>query len=440
MKTRALAQAAIALLSTTVMVPAALAQDADAPLMAVYDKPRSDYDAPGIRSGGFLFKPSVAAEGRFDSNIFKKDKGDETDDFIAIIKPSLKLDSNWNNHSLGLFADAKIAKYSDNGGEDYEDFNFGGNGRIDISRGTSISTSLNYSDGHEDRGSPDQPNSPSTPTQFSLIKATVGFKRDEGLFSVALDGDFTKQDFDNATLLDANLNEGTDTVRNDDRDRETTNGSIRIGYHLTDEYEAFAKFTATRVTYTNPTDKVNGVHEPRRDSDGWDAVGGVAFKLSGVAEGDFHLGYVKRDFDSANFGDVSDFKFGASVLWAPTGLTSARFTVTRNVVETTVSAEADDGSGQTVGAAGILSTLYSVDLQHELQRNLLLNAKASFTKMDYVNTIREDDMTNLGVGVRYLLNRNFSVNADYVLDKRATNEANQDYKNHSFLVSLTAAF
>ncbi len=430
MKTRALAHAAVALFSTTMMVPAAFAQSADAPLMAVYDKQRSDYDAPGIRSGGFMFKPSVKAEGKFDSNIFATDKDatPSVDDFIAIIKPSLKLNSNWNNNSLGFFADAAIAKYSDNGSEDYEDINVGMNGRIDITRGTNITTDLTYSKGHEDRGSVDAIGSAASPTDFSLLKAAVGFKRDEGKVSFAVKGDFSKQDFDNAALI------GGGNRRNDGRDRETVNGSVRLGYHMTDEYEAFTKFTVTKVNYTNPPNKGTA----RRDSDGYDIVGGAAFKVSGTAEGEVFVGYVKRDFDSANYGDVSDFKFGASLLWAPTGLTSARVAVDRNVVETTL--RSANSAGVTVAAAGILSTLYSIDLQHELQRNLLLNAKASYTKMDFVNTVRSDDMTSLGLGAKYLMNRNFSVNANYSFDKRSTTDADQDYNRHAFMLGLTAAW
>ncbi|MEX0298184.1 MAG: outer membrane beta-barrel protein [Kordiimonas sp.] len=431
MKTRALAHAAVALFSTTMIVPAAFAQQtADAPLTAIYDKPRADYDAPGIRSGGFMFKPSVTAEGKFDSNIYATDTATapDVDDFVAIIKPSLKLDSNWNNHSLSLFADAAIAKYSDNGGEDYEDINLGANTRFDISRGTNITADLTYSSGHEDRGSA-EPSSPVEPTTFNLFKAAVGFKRDEGKMSFAVNGDYTKQDFDNIALGSGG------NIRNDDRDRETVNGSVRIGYHMTDEYEAFAKMTLTKVNYTNPADK----GDTFRDNDGWDVVGGTAFKLTGTAEGEVFVGYVKRDYDakSLQVGNISDFKFGASILWAPTGLTSARFAVSRDVVETSL---ADNAGTQ---AAGILSTLYSVDIQHELQRNLLLNAKASYTKMNFGGIARDDDLVDLGLGAKYLLNRNFSLTADYKYAKRDAEETgvanlNQDYKRHTFIVGLKA--
>ncbi|MBL4838177.1 MAG: outer membrane beta-barrel protein [Kordiimonadaceae bacterium] len=425
MKSQAFAKVAIALLGSTLLVPAAIAQNSDAPLMSVYERQRSDYDAVGVRSGSLLFKPSVDVEGKFDSNIYASEEN-EVDDFIALIKPSLKLDSDWNSHSFSLFADGVIAKYSDNSGEEYTDVNLGASGRLDVTRGSSIDYSLSYSDGHEDRGSADDVGAPAAPTEFSLLNASVGFKRDEGLVSFAVEGKYADQDFDDAELV------GGGFLENDGRDRDTVSGSVRLGYHLNDEYEAFVKFAVVKVTYDDST--IEG--GPRRDSDGWDAVGGVAFKLSGASEGDFFVGYVKRDFDAASLGDVSDFKFGASVLWAPTGLTSARLAVTRDVVETTVSAANSDGV--TVAAAGTLTTTYSLRVEHELQRNLLLNANASFSQSDYVGTVRDDDITKAGFGAKYLMNRNIALNADYVLDKRDTTEANQDYTRHAVMVSLTA--
>ncbi|MBV1901393.1 MAG: outer membrane beta-barrel protein [Kordiimonadaceae bacterium] len=425
MKSQAFANVALALLGSTLLVPAAIAQNADAPLMSVYERQRADYDAAGVRSGSFLFKPSVNVEGKFDSNIYAAGEN-EVDDFIAIIKPSLKLDSDWSSHAFSLFADGAIAKYSDNSGEEYTDVNVGASGRLDVTRGSSIDYSLSYSAGHEDRGAADDIGAPADPTEFSLLNASVGFKRDEGLVSFAVDGKYVVQDYDDAALI------GGGFVENDDRDRDTVSGSVRLGYHLNDEYEAFVKFTAVKVTYDDST--IEG--GPRRDSDGWDAVGGMAFQLSGASEGDFFVGYVKRDFDAASLGDVSDFTFGASVLWAPTGLTSARLAVSRNVVETTLRAANSDGV--TVAAAGTLTTAYSLRVEHELQRNFLLNANVSFSQSDYVGTVRDDDITKAGFGAKYLMNRNVALNADYVLEKRNTTEAGQDYTRNTVMVSLTA--
>jgi len=416
----------LALLGSSVLVPAVAAQDSDQ-VMSIYERYRPDLSAKGIRTGGFLFYPEIKAEGEFDSNIYATDDNnvDDVDDFIAIVKPSFRLQSNWNSNSFALFAGADIGRYADNSAEDYEDFNVGASGRIDMSHGSNIFVDLTYADMHEDRGSPDSVGTQAEATTFSTLKAIAGFKRDEGVMSFAVDGSYEKNDYD-----DARLN-GGGRLENDDRDRETIRSSVRIGFDLNDDYEAFVKFATVAVEYDDS--RLDG--GPLRDSDGWDVVGGAAFNVGGSSVGEFYVGYVKRDFDKASFADASEMKFGASMLWSG-DLTSFKVAIDRDVAETTL--EADNASGQRVASAGILSTSYSARIEHELRRNLLLGADISYNKMDFINTVRDDDVTKLGLGAKYLLNRTFSLNADYKFDKRSTNEVNQDYKRHSFIVSLGA--
>lgn len=413
------------LMATSVLAPAAFAQVADEPVQSVYERYRPDYSATGVRSGGFLFYPTVAVDGKFDSNIYAQDEAvaDEVDDFITIIKPALALSSNWNTHFLSFTAGADIGRYSDNGGEDYEDLSFGTSGRLDISRGSNIFANLSYSDGHEDRGAPDSDGTQAETTKFSTLTANVGYMRDEGVVSFALEGTYKKQDYDDTPL------NGGGTLDNDDRDRESLTSSVRLGYDLNDDYEAFVKFTMVSVEYEMDPSEVVAADITNKDSDGWDVVGGAAFKLGGKTEGEVYLGYIKRDYDAGDNNDVDDFKFGASILWNASDLTSVRVAVDRDVIETAL-------------AAGILTTSYSLDLEHELRRNILLKAGATFAKLDFLNVAitpqRSDDTTKLTFGGKYLFNRNFSLNADYVYDERATNATNQDYKRHAFIVSLGA--
>jgi len=412
------------LLVTTALVPGVVAQDAEETVQSVYERYRPDFSATGVRAGGFLFYPTLSVEGKFDSNIYAKDEdvAEEVDDFITIIKPALSLSSNWSSHYFAVNAGAELGRYADNGTEDYEDFNLGASGRLDISRGSNIVADLTYADGHEDRGAPDAVGNQEEQTKFRVLTAHAGFKRDEGLVSFALDGTYQKKDYEDAPL------NGGGFLENDDRDREEVSASIRLGYDLNDDYEAFVKLTTSATDYRlDPRDGRN-VDEVK-DSDGWEIVGGAAFKLGGKTEGEVYVGYISRDFDAGEDNDVSDFKFGASILWSATDLTSVKVAVDRNVIETSL-------------AAGILNTSYALDIEHELRRNLLLKAGVSYSDMEFLNASivppRNDDVTKLTLGGKYLLNRNFSLGADYVYDQRSTTAVDQDYNRHAFMVRLGA--
>ncbi len=430
----------LALVMTAGISVSATAQDGAAAdqVVSVYERTRDDYSAPGARTGSFLFYPTIEGGVNYTSNIYKTRDGrvvnsagtvttvGEIDDFIFQVKPGFNLTSDWTQNYFSFFANADIAKYADNGAEDYEDFNIGARGRIDVSRGTSINFGASYGDLHEDRGAPDNIGSAAEQTFYERFRANIGFVRDLSLVSLAINGNYLNLNYDDSALV------GGGTLNNDDRDRERWEGSVRLGYEIDQYYETFIKLTANRVEYDDSTEDGG----PQRNSDGWEIVAGAAFDITGTSQGEIFGGYVKQNYDSdtlAATGDVSDFTFGASLLWNPSGLTSVRGAVNRTVTETSVGQIVN---GVNSPAAGILGTLSSLQVEHELQRNVLLKGTATYTYQDFKGTGRNDDLFNASLGARYLMNRNFAIDTTYTFDYRETTEANQDYKAHIFMVNL----
>ncbi|NVJ98823.1 MAG: outer membrane beta-barrel protein [Alphaproteobacteria bacterium] len=426
------------LLGTTALAPAALAQDASAEkeqVMSVYERYRPDYDAPGIRTGSFLFYPTVEAGLKSNSNIYLQESG-VTDDFIAVIKPSFSLVSDWSSDYFSLKAGAEVGRFFDNGDEDYEDFDVALSGRKDISRGTSFSVDASYVEGHEDRGSPDANGNQVSPAENSTANAKLGFKRDLSVLSFAANVSFEKKDFDDVDLNGGGIKD------NDFRDRDRRKAELRLGYEMADGYEAFIRSSMDRVEYDNS--KANG--GPQRNSDGFEVVGGAAFDLTGTAKGEFFVGYMKREYDSDTLGSTDGIKFGATLTWNPSDLTTFIGSVSRNISETTLAGDADaettarynGNPPEPTYSSGSVDTLVSARVEHELRRNILLNISGSLTKMNYQLITREDDMLAFGAGAKYLLNRNMQIETRYDYKYRDTNVVNSDYSAHSFMVNLKA--
>lgn len=423
----------IALAMTAGLSVSAAAQDGapDDQVVSVYERSRPDYSAPGARTGSFLFTPTVSTSVKYDSNIYASRAGQtvaipgEFDDFIFQIKPGFNLTSDWNQNFFQVFADGDIAKYGDNTGEDYEDFNFGFRGRVDVSRGTSIDVGASYHDLHEDRGSPNNIGRAAAPTLYDVFRANVGFKRDVSLISFGASLAYEDYDYDNADLI------GGGVFNNDIRDYDKFTGSLRLGYEMDEYYETFVRFTANSTTY----DDSQAIGGPQRNSDGWEAVVGTAFDITGTSQGEIFVGYIEQNFDSDSLENIGDFTFGASLLWNPTGLTSVRAGVVRSVQETIV---AEVVNGFVTPSAAILTTAFNLDLEHELKRNVLLKATAGYNRGSFVNTSRDDDNFNASLGTSYLLNRNLSVDATYSFAARNTTQAGQDFKRHMFMVGLKA--
>ena len=49
------------------------------PNVPVTARPRPDFDALGIRAGGFLIFPSVTVDGQYNDNVFATDENEEED-------------------------------------------------------------------------------------------------------------------------------------------------------------------------------------------------------------------------------------------------------------------------------------------------------------------------------------------------------------------------
>lgn len=428
----------VALAAVAGLGTAASAQTSQDQVVSVYERARPDYSAPGARSGSFIFSPTIEAGGRFNSNIFARRAGETTnsggtvtnpgeiDDFIWTVRPGFALTSDWNQHLVQFTGDADIAKYSDNEREDYEDFNLGVNGRVDIERGMNFTWGATYSDLHEDRGAPDTNGAQAEQTRFKRFAANVGFLRDQSIMSLAVNARYENFDFSNPDLI------GGGTLNNTQRNRERIDGSVRVGYEVDQYYDAFVELSANSINYDN----AQATGGPERNSDGWEARVGASFDITGTSRGEFFVGYINQEFDNDILGKIDDITFGASLLWNPTGLTSVNVGVTRGISETIV---ADvDTIGTPTFASGILATTYSVGVEHELRRNFLVKADVRLSQQRFENTVREDDNYGAGLGARYLINRNFALNADYTWDYRSTNTQGQDFKRHVFMVGVTA--
>src|SRR5919206_3265727 len=121
---------------------------------SVFQRARPDYDPLGVRAGAFRIFPRAEVAEACNDNIFAT-KNNEVDDFITLLRPQIRAESDWGRHALGFQAGAENGRYFDHTGEDYLDGYVSTDGRIDIVHNTFLRTGLGWQHLHEDRGSPD---------------------------------------------------------------------------------------------------------------------------------------------------------------------------------------------------------------------------------------------------------------------------------------------
>jgi hypothetical protein len=360
--------------------------------VTVRERPRPDYEAVGIKTGGFTMYPRVTAGVEYNDNIYATEANEQSDT-IWRVKPELAVRSNWSRHALGAFALASINRYSDFDTENTEEYTLGVNGRLDIVRGANIAGLAQYQKLTEPRTSPQSPAASAKPVEYELLTGRLtGVKE---FNRVRLTGRLSDYDYnydDGATLLGASVDQ-------DFRDRNEFYFGGKAEYAVSPDTAVFVSILGNNKDYDLATSD--------RNSDGYVATVGANFELTDAARGDIAVGYMKQSYDSPAYDKIDGFSAEAKLEWFPTALTTVTATGGRTIEEAVAS-----------GAPGYISNNIGVNIDHELLRNVLLSANANYGKDDYEKIDREDERTGAGASVAYLLNRRVGVFLTYTYLKQ----------------------
>ncbi len=355
--------------------------------VSVRQRPRPDYEAIGIKTGGFTVYPRLTVEAEHNDNIYAVASG-EDDDLIWHVKPEVAARSNWSRHSLGAFASASINRYSDFDTENTEEYTIGANGRLDIERGSNISGLVEYQRLTEPRTAPTSPAASNRPVEYDLVTSNItGVKEFNRL---RLTG----------KLDDLDYNFHNTNVFQDFRDRNEFYYTGKAEYAVSPDTAVYVSLVGNNKNYdvSSPT---------ARDSDGYVATVGANFEVSQVIRGDIEAGYMKQSYDSAQYGSIDGLNALGKVEWFPTQLTTVTLNGSRTIEESVAT-----------NSPGYISANIGASVDHELLRNVLLTAKANYGEDDYKQIDRKDKRTGAGLAAAYLLNRNVGLFLTYTYLKQ----------------------
>lgn len=383
----------------------------------VTTRQRAEVIPLGARVAGFILFPKLSLEESYNDNIFSTESAKQ-DDFITVVRPEFALRSDWANHAFNVGGDARIGRYADFGAEDYEDINVDADGRFDISRDIYLFGGVGYSQLHEGRGSPDDVRG-SEPTEYDVLRGNVRYFHKINRVSFRADAAARKLNFDDVPTSTGAL------IDNDDRDRTETDLSLRTAYEVVPEYEAFIRGTVNDRSY----DHLGTGDNLDRDSHGFEVVAGISMDFGGVTFGNFFVGWAQQYYGDTALEDIGEPLVGADLTWNVTSLTTLHGGILRRIEETTQG-----------GASGFFVTRLGLEADHELLRNLLLNANAAVTHNNYKGIDRDDYIYEGGIGAKYMMNRNFWGSLEYRYRQRERDTApalgDADYKQNVVTLRL----
>lgn len=401
------------LFRTVIAAAAATALHAGAVLPAAAQSAPSDV---GIRAGAFMVLPEASVTSTYNDNIYATDVG-TTDDVITTLAASVAAQSNWSRHALNLRGGLSQLLYDDNSAEDRFEWNVGGDGRLDITRDTSISGGLSYAQVSEDRDAPNAVANAAEPTEYSIFEARVQFDHRFNRVTTRLGASYADYDYDNVPLV------GGGVLVQDGRDYERFEQLARLGYDVSPDTNVYIQGTLNQRKYNQQPPVV----ATDRDSDGYSVVGGADFRITNLIQGGVFGGYQSQSYDDPTLPDINGLSYGANVDWSVTPLTTVRLEAAATVEETIAP-----------GASGFMDQSVGLRVDHELLRSLMVGAGVSFANRDYEGVGRSDDIIRAGVSADYSFHRNFSIGIGYDYTERDSNVAGLDFERNEFGLRLQA--
>lgn len=381
----------------------------------VLSRPRPDYDPVGIRLGSFFLYPDATVAETWNSNIFATQSNDKND-FITALTPRLKLKSNWNNHALNFSADSTIVRYARFHSESYTDYTVAADGRLDIQRDARLFAAGGYKIRHEPRSSPNNLGG-TEPTEYQDTSALLAGEKDFNRLSFRLEGAFDAyRYFDVQNALGQ-------TIAESQRDRNDTVVTLRTGYEIAPLRQLYLLTSYNWRKYQSPVDMFGF----DRTSDGYTLALGAHYDLTGLIFADVFLGYRRQDYDDPRLRPVDGPTAGIKLTWNVTALTTITGNLSREIEETVLA-----------NSSAYFATRASIRADHELLRNLILDARIGYENDKFEGISRKDNYYEAGLGATWLINRNFSLGGGYHYRTRDSNQAGNNFDENVVFLRLKA--
>jgi len=376
--------------------------------VAVFDKSRSGYDAKGIDLGGFRLFPRAAVSEGYDDNIFADDN-DEEADLITTVSAALLAESEWSRHGLSVDARLRHQRFLENDEQDRTEFFVRPELRLDLAERSEATLVTEYSrrvvgrDDPEDAGNEE-------PTEFDRFYSRAEVIGRANRMFFGLNGEVRRDDYV--------------STGDDDRDRTEYRFGLPLGY----EVSAKTDVVLEPFFRLRDFDEVDDTGADR-DAQAAGATIGIDTEVSSLLHVNFDVGFIANEFEDSRFDDSVDLIFGGEAIWYATAMTTVKARAVRQ----------DIATGET-GASSKTQSLLGLEVQHELQRNVLLGAEIRYINDDFRDLDRNDDRAIVGVEAEYLINRHVSLAADYRYEQRWSTLAGEDFSRNIVTLGLRTRF
>jgi hypothetical protein len=379
-------------------------------------KPKEEdpYAQLGLRAGGITFLPAIEENLGYDSNPNRL-SGAHKGSLLSKTEGSLAVQSDWPVHALTGFLRGAYSAYPNVSDANRPE----GEGRLALRIDATRDLQFDI-EGHGklETQRPGSPELNASVTERPLVEsygASVGVTQKFNRLSIGLRGTV-----DRFVYEDAHLTSGT-ILDQSDRNENQYGVRLRAGYELTPGVIPFVEALADTRVYDQKIDN-SGF---RRSSDGVGFRAGSTFELTRQLTGEASAGLQARRYDDPRLRDLRGPLVDASLIWAATPLTTVRLRASSTIDETTLP-----------NSSGAISERASLEVQHDLRRNLSVIAGLGVGRTDYKGVYLKEDTLTASLKAEYKLTRSVVLRASFTHERLKSSSPGSDYSANTYLVGL----
>ncbi|HYW63635.1 MAG TPA: outer membrane beta-barrel protein [Bradyrhizobium sp.] len=350
--------------------------------------------------GSFLVKTAVEFMGGYDSNPGRTftPRGSP----FYVVAPELLVVSDWERHALVADLRGSFTGYSEtfppvNGAVssaptnvDRPDFTGHVDGRLDVTRDTRLLGQLRLRVATDNPGSPNIQAGLAKYPIYTTLGGTFGIDQNFNRLQLSAGATVDHTTYQNSVLTDGSI------ASNDDRNFNAYGGIGRASYEIMPGLKPFAEIQGDTRVHELARDRAGYA----RDSSGGYIKGGTSFEFSRLLTGEVSVGWAERSYRDPRLNRLQGLLTSASLIWAATPLTTAKFISDTIIGETTLP-----------GVSGVLTHTYTFEVDHDFRRWLTAVGKFTFGTSAYQGDARFDHLYSISGDLIYKMSRDVWVKA-----------------------------
>ncbi|MBV1708137.1 MAG: outer membrane beta-barrel protein [Hyphomicrobiales bacterium] len=403
------AQVAPAAGPTTAMLPAALPRRKPVP-------ETNPYDPLGLRLGNLVVKPYVESDVGYDSNPFGQPSQPQGSWFLRG-EAGGTIQSDWSRDEFDATVKSGYDRYLQLPANSSPDNSVTANGRIDVSRALTIDAQGRFVQGSQQANAPGLlagVNLQSRPLTYNY-GATLGATQTFNRVALGLHGSIDRYSYDNANIAGGGI---IDLANGNYTDSGL---QLRAGYDLLPGVAPFVEVDADRRLRDVALDTAGYA----RNSTGYGAKLGSTFSLSQLLTGSISTGLAHRVYKDVRLGAVTAPTLDANLVWTPTPLTTVTLHGTTDIAESTVT-----------GATAALTHTVTLQVAHQLLRNLTLTGSTGWTNTSYAGAGLVTNQLSAGLSADYSLTREIKLHGAFTRQSLTSNQPGYQYTDNVFLFGV----